>query len=150
MPTLDEYITINTVVLALDGAWELIDPTPLLGEGPARGSNRVVPGTAGTVFRPKVRGEFRDVLQLDVWGEKNAAGSPYANYRVGMKTNIEYLRTNLLVANVGAVTMTYTFPDASTRTGTCEVLSITPSSRSQTGNWTVCALEVVIPAGKLT
>jgi hypothetical protein len=149
MPTSDEYITINSVVLALEGAWELVDPTPMLGEGPARGANRVVPGTAGTVFRSKVRGEFREVLELDVFGEKNQAGTPFANYRVGMKTNIEYLRTNLLVANVGAVTMSYRFPDASTRTGSCEVLSITPSSRSQTGNWTVCALEVVVPFGKL-
>lgn len=149
MPTLDEYVTINSVVLALDGAWELVDPTPLSGEGPARGNNRSVPGADGERFRPKKRGPWRDVLTLDVWGEKNATGAPYANYRIGMRTNLEHLRNQLLVANVGQVTLTYTFPDASTRTGLCEVRSITPSSRSQSGNWTVCALELVIPAGKL-
>ncbi len=149
MASLDEFVTINSVVLATAGAWELIDPTPLLGEGDARGSNRVVPGSHGVSFRTKKRGAWRDVLQLDVWGEKNYAGVAHANYRVGMRDNIEYLRTNLLSANVGQVTLLYTFPDASTRTGDCEVLSLTPSTRGQIGNWTVCALEIVLHDGLL-
>jgi hypothetical protein len=146
--SLSEYLTINSVILALDGAWELIDPTPLLGEGPGRGSNRIVPGVAGETYRPKVRGAWRDVLQMDVFGDKNHSGTPYADYRVGMRTNVEYLRTQLLAANVGSVPITYTMPTG-TRTGTCEVVDMQFTSRSQTGNWTVCAMELVVLGGRL-
>lgn len=150
MPSLDEYITINGVDLALDGAWELMDPTPLLAEGPARGANRVIPGQDGAVYRTKKRDVWRDVLPMDVFGDKDFAGVAHSNYRDGMRDNIEYLCANLLATNVGAVTLTYTFPDAATRTGACEVREIRASSRSQIGNWTICALDIVLLDGRLT
>lgn len=144
-----EHVAINGVVLDADGAWELIDPTPLLGEGPARGRNRTIPGVAGEAHRTKLRGPLRDVLQVDVFGDKNHAGGAYADVRIGMRDNIEYLRTNLLTVNVGQVTLDYTFDDNSTRSGLCEVLSLTPAARSVVGDWTVCALEIVLLDGVL-
>lgn len=150
MPLSTEYLTINSVVLSLDGAWEVVDPTPLLAEGPAVGDNRDVPGVAGVAYRAKKRGPLRVVLELDIWGEKDETGTAHSDYRVGMRDNIAYLRAQLLSANVGEVTCVYTFPDSSTRTGDCEVLDLQVSTKSPIGNWTTGALEVVLTDGELT
>lgn len=151
MPLSTEYVTINSVVLSLDGAWELRDPTPLLGEGPPRGSNLAVSGTAGRTHRDKEVDEFRvPTLQMDVWGDKDELGVAHADVRSGLRDNLEYLRTNLLTWNTGgAVTLTYTFPDAATRSGSVEVVGLRPRTLSQAGNWTIVDLDIVILGGAL-
>ena len=148
-----EFITINSIKLAVRGAWLLVDPTPFLGQGSYRGSNRVIAGEPGRLARTRVLDELELVVPMYVFGVNNQAGTPHANARLGLRNNIEYLRTNLLPPYTGSdsVTVTHTFSDASTRTGLCIVneLQVSGALDTHVGKAAVVSLDVTIIGGKL-
>jgi len=150
----DEYVTINSVELALDGAWHLIDPTPFLAEGPFRGRDRLVPGSAGAAARPRVLGPLNLVAELRVFGVKNQSGTPYADERLGLRANMEYLRANLLppYSPGNTVPIVHTFSDAATREGTCIVneMRVVSSFEFAAGRASVVALDLTVIEGELT
>jgi len=149
----DEYITINSVQLALDGAWRIIDPTPFLAEGRYRGRDRVVPGTAGAVKRARVLGPLGVVAAMHVFGVKDETGTTYADQRLGLRDNIAYLRGQLLPPyGSNSVTIVHTFSDAATRSGTCIVNELRVASTFEfgAGKAAVVTLDVTVLEGKLT
>lgn len=145
-----EYVTLNSVELALDGAWVVEDPTPLLGQGPFRGDDRVLPGVAGKSKRARVLDAYDVLLPMFVFGKKNQAGTAYADERLGLKANIAYLRTNLLTGATN--TLTLTFSDASTVSGDCVAndLVVPGAYDGLRGLVARCVLDLTILDGKLT
>jgi hypothetical protein len=145
-----DYITIGSTNLYVAGAWKLTDPTVFLGQGPFRGTDRIVPGAAGAVARPRVLGTYDVVTELMVFGKNDGAGTPFANERLGIKANVATLRTNLLTGT--SATMTHTFSDASTRTGACIVneLRVVSGLEQHVAGLVVLAMDVTLLAGKLT
>lgn len=129
MPTV-ETATINSVALSIAGAWEVADLTPLLQEGSGRGSNVVVPGVAGVIHRQSTLASILVSLPMFIYGDNDQASSAHPDTRTGLKDNVAYLNTNLLDSNVGDVTCTVTFPDASTITGSVAVERITVQNLS--------------------
>lgn len=149
----DEFITINSVELALDGAWRIIDPTVFLGQGPFRGTDRTVPGVAGTSKRPRVQGPMDVVAAMHVFGLKNQAGVAYADARLGLRGNLEYLRAQLLPPYASdSVTIVHTFSDAATRSGNCIVneLAVARTLNFGVGTVAVVTLDVTVLEGELS
>ena len=143
-----EFLTINSVELAIDGAWRVVDPQPLLGER-SRGTDFVIPGAAGVLPRARTRDALRAQLGMYVFGDNNQAGTPYANGRAGLRDNVEYLRANLLAHTVGEVTCTYTFPDASTVSGSCLVVAIDVGEYQLAQNVARAAIDIILTDGRL-
>jgi hypothetical protein len=146
----DEYVTINSVQLALDGAWVVEDTTPLLGQGPFRGQDRVIPGVDGRSFRARVLDAYDVLLPMFVFGRKNQAGTPYGDERLGLKANLAYLRTNLLTGD--SKTCTLTFSDASTVSGPVVVndLMVPGSFDGLRGAVAKCVLDLTLLDGELS
>ena len=148
-----EFITINSVKLAIRGAWLLVDPTPFLGQGSYRGSDRVIAGEAGRLARTRVLDAMDLVVPMYVFGVNNQGGTAHANARLGLRNNLEYLRANLLPPYTGSdsVAITHTFSDASTRTGLCIVneLQVAGALDTHVGKAAVVSLDVTIIGGKL-
>lgn len=126
------------------------DFTPLWTPAGLRAdTNAVIPGAAGVTPRPIVRGPIRFVLQAVIFGDKNAAGTPYADTRVGLKTNLDAFDAAVLApvaASPFTRTMVHTLPDSSTRTAACQIVGVgDPIPR---GAYTVeLRLDVLIPTG---
>lgn len=146
----DEYVTINGVDLALDGAWVVVDPTPLLGQAPMRGQDRVIPGSAGRKARARVRDAWDVLLELFVFGEKDQNGAAHASKRAGLRDNLSYLRSNLLTG--GSETISVTFADATSVSGTCVVneLLVAGAHDGLKGNVARVVLDLTILEGRLS
>lgn len=149
----DEFITINSLELALDGAWVVIDPTVFLGEASYRGQDRIVPGTAGRTARTRVRDSWDVVAQMYVFGKKDKDGLAHADERLGVRDNVETLRSTLLPPYAGdTTTIVHTFSDASTRTGSCIVneLIVAGTHDGLIGHVANVVLDVTVLEGELT
>lgn len=149
----DEYITINSVRLDLDGAWGMDDLTPFLGEGEYRGEDRLLPGVAGSNPRPRVLGPLDILAVMYVFGVKDETGTAHSDRRLGLRDNIEYLRGELLPPYAGnSTTIVHTFSDAATRSGTCIVneFRIVGSRDVGFGRVADTVLDITITSGSLT
>ena len=151
----DETVTINSINLRVDRAWRVVDFTPLYLEGTPRGDDFTVPGTAGETARARVTGAHRFLLPIYVFGfVRGETGAAATNPRLTLKQNIDYLRTNLLPPYSGGaktVTITHTFEDSSTRTGSCAVLGLDLAPHDGRRGWTLAgALDIKIMSGALT
>lgn len=67
-----------------------------------RGENRVIPGAAGSIPYPRRWNESRRDLNLLVVGDVDRFGAPYADARLGLETNLAYLRTNVFATPITA------------------------------------------------
>lgn len=150
----DEYLTINGVDLALDGAWHLVDPTPFLAKGRMRGRDRAVPGVDGMSARPRVLGPLNVVASLRVFGVKDENGDTHSDRRIGLRDNIGYLTSNLLppYGASDTATIVHTFSDGSTRSATCIVNELTVVSTFEfaAGRAAVLAMDVTVLEGELS
>lgn len=148
-----EIVSVNGLDLTIDGAWKLVDPTPLLGEAAYRGDDRTAPGVAGRSARPRVRDGLEVQLDMYVFGEKDSAGSAHSDLRLGLRDNIRKLRTDLLPPHTGdSVTIVHTFDDATTASGECIVneLRIVGAHDGLKGNVAAAILDLVVLGGRLT
>lgn len=97
MPTVitrDQYLEINTVPLATP-AWRILDLSRLYGLV-VRGSDRVIPGTAG-VFPHARRVTLRTIgLPILVEGARDHEGVAHSNAYDGLDINIDYLIANVV------------------------------------------------------
>lgn len=144
-----EYLEINSVPLATP-AWDVVDYSPLYDEKPVRHANRIIPNVTGRAGYMPVGDEKRVMLRMVIKGERNHENTVYANPRVGLWTNIAYLRTNVVAptgTGDGTRAATWHLPDGTT-TKTANVQVIPPLSLSELGLYAVRAvLEFIIPAG---
>lgn len=149
-----EIVAINSLDLTIDGAWKLIDPTPLLGEAVHRGDDRTAPGQTGRVARPRTRDGLDIVLEMYVFGINDHTGAAHSDKRFGLRDNIRKLRTELLPPYSGSdsASITHTFDDAEVASGTCVVneIEVLGAHDVAKGNVAAAVLDVVVIEGRLT
>lgn len=120
-----EWLDIDGVSLNVTGCCRVIDTAPLLDESDVRGSDRLLPGTAGVIAR--VRRETVTVVNLNlaIEGYRSFAGATHTDTRTGLVANIAYLRkyvTAVVATGDGTRTATLHLPSGSTLTRPCHVL----------------------------
>lgn len=112
----------------------------LLSEADQRGSDRVIPGSAGVLPQVRRRTVTRHVLQLVI------RGTSYT----GTQTNLMTLRALAAPTGTGDGTRacTITMPDATTLTANVHVGPLTVGKSSRVGRNLLATLDISIPAGR--
>lgn len=147
----DETVTLAGVLMTRDGFIRPVDLSPLLGVGQMRGANLLVESEDGRVAKGRRQDEWSLLLQFYLFGKVAHDGTAHADgVRVGLRDNLEYLRGQHLTG--AEIAIVHTFPDASTRTGTCTVESIdtTPHDGPQLGRVLRLTYDLTVAAGSLT
>lgn len=150
----NETVTIDGQSLTIDGAYELVDTTPLYQQGPARGQDVVIAGLDGRLARKRARDGLRITLMMYVKGEVDAATSnPATDKQTTLQDNLLLLNDLLPPYTGGArqVTISHTTHDGTVRTASCVVERVTFSQyaglRSPIRR---AALDIWIADGELT
>lgn len=147
-------LKINSVSMHT-AAWRVRDITPLLYDSPLRGQYVVVPGVDGATAVPMRQTdatfslEFVIVGDVDHTGAKYSASGAYTGPQIGLASNINYLRTNVLTGRTltgnRTRSATLTVPgEATARTADVHV-SLTPGNAYPT--FMLATLELRIPQG---
>jgi hypothetical protein len=148
-PTLDEYLEINSVILA-SNAFEVTDLSPIWGVGPNRGSDRLIPFADGQLPLVRRRDEWHvDPIKLLIYGFELYDGTPSSDARMTLRHNLDYLITNVFTPNPSAPG---TWPLAlhvksAVYSGDCFVQMVGPTAFSPA--ILQCVLDIIIPSGVL-
>lgn len=149
-PSQAEYLAIDGIPLAIDGAWEWLDLAPLWEGADKRGGDRLIPGAAGVVSYPRRATVSRRSINGYVYGFKDYNGAAFANVRVGLEANIAFLQEEV-EADPGTATGTRTatlhLPSGATKTAEVHVekLRLAPFGPAAAR----AVLELSIPSGAL-
>lgn len=149
MPAVETAV-LGAVSFPVAGAWEFVDLTPLMQEADGRGDDLTIPGAAGVTFKPRVRDELTVSLPILVYGDNDESLVAHADVRSGLKANVGYLNTNLLAQNVGSITATVTYPDATTLAGPVAVERVRVENLSMRATVLRGVLRVRLLNGRLT
>lgn len=142
-------MTLAGVKMERTGFVELVDPSPLYGRGAMRGSNLLVESEDGRAAKGRRQDEWSLLLRFYLLGEVDQTGTAHTDERVGLRDNLEYLQGQHLTGD--EIAIVHTFPDSSTRTGTCTVESIdTQAHKSQHSNVLLLTYDLTVAAGFLT
>lgn len=152
-----EYLSFDAVgaipalALNLAGCWECVDYSQMYDSPPVVGENRPIPGVAGRLAQVHEEDERAVSLPMVFFGAANYAGTPYADERVGVRSNLAYFRTNIMRPG-SAATRAVTFHRLDgTTTETGSVVVIPPLQVAFSGPTLARAvLTFVIPAGVLS
>lgn len=132
-------------------AWDVVDYSSLYDGPPVVGDDRPIPGSPGRLAVAREVDELVVALPLVVYGDRSYDDLPYADARIGVRANLDYLRTNVVLppgTSTGTRPVTFHRLDGTTRAGPAVVLS--PLSVAVAGPTSVRAvLRLVIPAGSL-
>jgi len=90
-------LTINNVLMHIDGAWNVLNPQVLWVPTDTRGANSVVSHASGRRKKPWHLDQSTYSLQLIIDGTKDWDGDPYTDPFEGLETNIEYLVQNVVL-----------------------------------------------------
>lgn len=146
------YVTINGLTLDIAGFCVVRDLSPLLTAGDLRGGDFTAQGVDGDTYRAKSLGAHRLLLPLLIFGDNDKTGSAHTYTWVGLRDNVEEIRSTCVDGTKSALkTLTLTFQDASTRSGSvyCPRLDVSLHNGYRASVLSG-VLEVVIPAGELT
>lgn len=119
-----------------------------------RGEDRLLPSATGVIAYPRrmapTRFDIRFIIVGDVIGQTGAA-APDAI--VGLATNVEYIRANVLapvVSSTGTRAATLTIPGAATRAANIHVIGMVTQSYKlgECGAISVNTLQISIPGGR--
>jgi hypothetical protein len=145
-------LTINSVNLCQTGAtraWWITDLSPLWFPPDVRGSNVIIPGTAGRrAYQRRVDQTTYD-LPMEISHQYNVSGTPYVDPSNGLQTNVAYLYTNVIAPTIGTtVPAVLTYPAGTTDSADVQCELFLSDHR---GNVTTKAvLSVTVPAGRFT
>lgn len=106
VPTRAEYLSFDAIVgppafpaIPMNSpAWDVLDYAALYDGPPLVGEDRAIPGA--TVPRIAIGREIDEsvvALRLVIYGDRSYDDVPYADPRVGVRANVEFLRSNLLL-----------------------------------------------------
>lgn len=152
MPTVitrDSYLVVNSVVLATP-AWRILNlDDEMSSDSDVRGQDRLIPGSAGV--RAKKRRRAVTVKQFEMWigGAYDQTGAAYSDRRMGLITNVEYLKANLglgYATGDGTVTATWHRYDTTTKAAAVHVTHFEVSDLNKRDVKAV--LEISIPSGQ--
>lgn len=142
--TSDVYISVNSIVLATP-AYRVVGYSPLLDDAPPRGENTVIPHVDGRLANPLHLDEWPLAFNMIVDGRYLNDGTAYADPRMGLITNREYLNANIGVRQ--SVPLAWRRFNGTTRSATCQVVGFTGFSVKTHLARTV--LNLIVPAGVL-
>lgn len=137
--------TIDGVVMAGPG-WRPVNLEVLWQPPPNRGTNRVVPGVAGSLARRRVQTERRVDVLLLIGGQVDQAGTPHSDPTEGLVANIDTIWTIVEPPVDATRTSIVTMPDGTTRTAEIQVEAMTDAAKAGP-NLARAALTITIPAG---
>ena len=137
------------------GAWELTGDTLAQLWLPAdqRGDDVVIPGASGVKARPRRDTATKRSLQMVIYGDVDRLGATPANYVTGLRTNVEYLRANVVAppgGSSGTRSAVLTLPDATTLTEDVHVTGMQLGDMRLDGLWAKAVIEISIPSGRIS
>lgn len=122
----DSYLTVNSLVLDLDGFCQVRSLLPLLEQGALRGDDFTSLGVDGDTFQARSQGAHKIALDLTIYGNKSSAGATHTDQWKGLYTNVAQIYTSCVTGSkAAAVTATLTFADASTISGSVVCTELT-------------------------
>lgn len=145
-------LTVNSVSLNTV-AWDISDLTDLWFHYDVRGEDRILPGVNGVIPYRRRRAPTRHDLTIWIVGDVAANGTPFADPKIGMETNLATLDTNVIApTNVGDGTRaaSLAMPSGATRTASIHVLGLVKQQIHFNGTQSImeATLQISIPAGK--
>lgn len=145
-----ERLEIDGVPLNCAG-WTHTNLWALWAGATTRGTDRIIPGATGILSKPRRATAARLQLAVEIFGHIAWDGTPYADHRLGLWTNVDHLRTNVtdpVTTGDGTRTGVLYLPDGSTLTGpvTVEGFQLGDSE----GVVLTSTIDLTIPAGALS
>lgn len=120
----------------------------LLAAPPKRGRNRVVPGATGTKVRPRVSGEVRAIMPIEIYGAWNVDGTAHTvNVRANTYTLLDTVQAFLDSDVVCTISITRLGSLAAV-TGTLQIEDPGPPMWVA-GDIVRLEVDVTVPAGRL-
>lgn len=117
-------VTINSVLMHVDGAWNVLNPQVLWLPTAEKGENRKKPRARGRRPNPWRTDESTYSLNMVIDGTFDVGANAYSTSPwVGLQHNIEYLWDNVVIPPDSPTTtrsLTLGMPDGDTRTGSCQ------------------------------
>lgn len=140
------YAAVSTVT----AGWKALTHSPLYGVAPRVGENRSV-GGPGRLAVDHEFDEWPITLRLRFNGRFDKDGAPYSDRVEGVRTNVLYVRDNLLIPSLSERDITFYRLDGEVETGAAVVKDWEAAEDPASGGdiW-LASLRFVIPAGVLT
>lgn len=139
--------------VAMNGpAWKVLNLYELWLPANVRGSDRILPGTAGVIAYQRRATVTVRSLQMLVSGTHDRTGASVADRYEGLQANVDYLITNVVAptgTGDGTRSAVLTMPDGTTRTEPVHVLGLELGTISEDGSWTKAVIELSIPSGRI-
>lgn len=139
--------------VAMNGpAWKVLNLLELWQPADQRGSDRLVPGTAGVLAQQRRDTVTRRSLQMLIVGDVDRTGTPQADRFEGLQVNVEYLRSNVVAptgATDGTRSAVLTMPDGTTRTEPVHVVGFDFGNFREDAAWLRAVLTISIPSGRI-
>jgi len=98
---LAEYLTLDGFSLSTP-AWTHLDLSQLFDGPDMRGDNRLIPGAPWVVSFPERPTVSERQLPMVFYGDMNDEGTPYADQRVGLETNLAAFKAAVLAPSSDA------------------------------------------------
>jgi len=156
MPSTVEYLNFDAVgafpslALNLAGCWECTDYAQMYDGPPVVGENRPIPGATGRLAVQREEDEAVINLPMVFRGVANHLGVPYADARIGVRTNLRFFRTNILRPLAAQATRPVTFHRLDTGTESGDVIVQSPMAMAfQTPAKARGVLVLIVPAAVL-
>lgn len=118
-----EYLEIDGTPLATP-AWFVENLPELRSGAQTRGTDRLIPGAAGALPKPRRVAPTPAELHLVIFGTVDVEGGAYSDYRAGLDANIDYLQANVVdppATTTGVRPATLHLADGTTRTADVQV-----------------------------
>lgn len=145
-----EYLEIATVPLATP-AWRILDLSSLWDGPEVRGDDLLIPGAAGVLTQPRRATVTRKVLPIAIFGEQDREGNVYPNPFTGVRTNLDYLYTNVFApvsTGNGTRAAIHHLADGVT-TRSANVIVLSPLDVRPAGKHSLIGrLDILIPTGR--
>lgn len=92
---MSEYLAIDGIALNVEGCCKVRDLGPILNGSEHRGSDRLVPGSAGVIANPRRIDVTVVNLPLMLFGRRSFTGTLHPDQRTGLALNVAYIQKNI-------------------------------------------------------
>lgn len=126
-PSQVEYLDVDGLPLAIEGAWEWLDLSPLWQGADKRGRDRLVPGAVGVRAYPRRPTVSERTIEGYVYGFRDVNGVAFSDVRVGLEANVTYLQEHIEAAPLtadGTRVANLHMPSGAIRTADVHVLAL--------------------------
>lgn len=149
-PSQTEYLDIDGIPLAVEGAWEWLDLSPLWQGADKVGDDRRLPRGRVRSY-PRYGSASVRSIEGYIYGFRDVNGNAFANVRTGLEANVSFLQEEIEAqpdpAGDGTRLGTLHMPSGATRSGPVHVIAL---SLGAFGPSAVRAVwELSIPTGAL-